>query len=140
MTVGALISVNDRMQRGYSYRLEAGTGRSFAPDFTPALTPAEMLKLGVFEGKYINDCRDEFPAEWFRSARLSDAPDPSVNCFGIKSRQPLSVWRQKGWIIAPIRPAIAGRTTRATCSIISLSRCPIPTVTNGSGGRMGFTT
>lgn len=101
MTVGALISVNDRMQRGYSYRLEAGTGRSFAPDFTPALTPAEMLKLGVFEGKYINDCRDEFPAAWFRSARLSDAPDPSVNCFGIKSRQPLSVWRQKGWIIAP---------------------------------------
>ena len=63
--------------------------------------PAEMLKLGVFEGKYCNDCRDEFPAAWYRSARLSDEPDASVNCFGIKSRQPLSVWRQKGWIIDP---------------------------------------
>lgn len=101
MAVGDIVHVNDRMQRGYSYRLEAGTGRSFAPDFKPALTPAQMLKLGVFEGKYCNDCRDEFPASWFKGARLSDDPDPSINCFGIKSRQPLSVWRQNGWIIEP---------------------------------------
>ena len=101
MAVGDIVHVNDRMQRGYSYRLEAGTGRSFAPDFKPALTPAQMLKLSVFEGKYCNDCRDEFPASWFKGARLSDDPDPSINCFGIKSRQPLSVWRQNGWIIEP---------------------------------------
>ena len=101
MAIGDVVRVHDRMQQGYSYRLEAAVGRSFAPDFKPALTPAEMLKLGVFEGKYCNDCRDEFPAAWYRSARLSVEPDASVNCFGIKSRQPLSVWRQKGWIIDP---------------------------------------
>jgi len=101
MAVGDTIHVHDKMQRGYSYRLEAAAGRGFASGFNPALTPAEMLKLGVFEGKYCNDCRAEFPASWFKDARLSDEPDPSVNCFGIKSRQPLSVWRQKGWIIEP---------------------------------------
>jgi hypothetical protein len=101
LAIGDVIRVNDRMQRGYHYTLEAGMGRSFAPDFKPALTPHEMLKLGVFEGKYCNDCRDEFPPSWFRGARLSDTPDPSINRFGVKSRQPLSVWRQKGWIIEP---------------------------------------
>jgi hypothetical protein len=101
MAIGDVVLVNDRMQRGYSYTLAAGMGRSFAPDFKPALTPREMLKLGVFEGKYCNDCRDEFPPSWFRGARLSDEPDPSINRFRVKSRQPLSVWRQNGWIIEP---------------------------------------
>ena len=101
MAVGDLVRVNDRMQSGYSYKLVAVVGRGFPLDFKPALSPAEMLKLGVFEGKYLNDCRDEFPAAWFNGARLSDEPDPSINCFGVKSRQPLSVWRQKGWIIEP---------------------------------------
>ena len=89
------------MQHGYSYTLEAGAGRGFDPDFKPALTPAKMLELGVFEGKYLNDCREEFPASWNTKAKLSDEPDAAITCFGIKSRQPLSVWKQKGWIIEP---------------------------------------
>ena len=101
MAIGDVITVNDRMQRGYRYELTAPTGRRFDPTFTPAFTPAEMLKQGVFEGKYLNDCRDEFPASWFTGAKLSERADPSLNAFGIKSRQPLSVWRDKGWIIGP---------------------------------------
>ncbi len=101
MAKGDTIHVHDSMQRGYSYTLEAGVGRGFAEDFKPALTPQEMLKLGVFEGKYLNDCRGEYPASWFTHARVSDEADPTINCFGVKSRQPLSVWRQKGWIIDP---------------------------------------
>ena len=89
------------MQRDYSYELSAAPGRGFAEDFRPAFTPAEMLRLGVFEGKYCNDCRGEFPASWYAKARLSEVPDPSLNCFGVKSRQPLQVWRDKGWIIGP---------------------------------------
>jgi hypothetical protein len=101
MAVGDVITVDDKMQRGYRYSLEGPVGRAFDPSFKPALTPAEMLRHGVFEGKYMNDCRAEFPASWFRGAKLSDVPDPSVNAFATKSRQPLSVWRQKGWIIEP---------------------------------------
>jgi len=95
------ITVNDRFQTGYSYVCDHEEGQNFAPDFTPFYTPAQMLEMGVFEGKYCNDCRGEFPQEWFDNARLSDRPDPAVNYFAVKSRQPLAVWRQKGWIYGP---------------------------------------
>ncbi len=101
MAIGDIIHVDDKMQSGYSYELVAPTGRSFAKDFMPHFTPKEMLAMGVFEGKYCNDCRDEFPASWFASAKIANFPDPALNYFGIKSRQPLSVWRQKGWIYEP---------------------------------------
>src|SRR5688572_24823994 len=65
------ITVNDKMQRGYRYALAAPAGRNFDPDFTPDLTPREMLALGVFCGKYLTDCRKEFPRSWFTRAKLS---------------------------------------------------------------------
>ena len=96
------VVVFDKMQKGYRYCLTEPMGLNFDLDFRPELTPKEMLSLGVFEGKYLNDCVNEFPADWFENARLSfDKPDVSCNCFGVKSRQSLSVWRQKGWIIEP---------------------------------------
>ena len=101
MKLGDIITVNDTMQTGYEYELVAPAGRKFDEGFEPFYTPAQMLEMGVFEGKYMNDCRDEFPKGWFAKAKLSDKPDPSLNCFGIKSRQPLSVWREKGWIYGP---------------------------------------
>jgi hypothetical protein len=58
-----------------------------------------MLALGVFCGKYMTNCRKEFPASWFSRARLSPfEPDCSLNYFGIRASQPLSEWRKKGWI------------------------------------------
>lgn len=96
------ITVKDKMQSGYSYVCSEPVGKNFHPEFKPQLTPAEMLKLGVFEGKYLNDCKDEFPKKWFKDAatHLSpNKPDPIKNRFGIKSRQSLQVWRQKGWIL-----------------------------------------
>jgi len=93
------IIVNDRMQRGYRYMLTAPAGRAFAPDFAPDLTPAEMLRLGVFGGKYMTDCRREFPAAWFKGAKLARGKrDVALNYFGVDASQPLSVWRDKGWI------------------------------------------
>lgn len=70
----------------------------FDAGFDPAFTPAEMLALGVFEGKYLNSTRDEYPKSWFLRAKLSDVPDPSLNLFKVKSRQPLSIWEGNGWI------------------------------------------
>jgi hypothetical protein len=93
------VTVNDKMQRGYTYKLTTPAGRNFDPEFRPELTPKEMLALGVFGGKYMTDCRNEFPASWFARARLSpSSSDPAVNYFGIDASQPLSVWRDKGWI------------------------------------------
>lgn len=97
-----VIYVHDKMQQGYSYELTEPMGMNFAADFKPELTPQQMLELGVFEGHYLNDCQNEFPPTWFANARLSlDKPDEKINCFHIKSRQPLQEWQRKGWIIGP---------------------------------------
>ncbi|QPC45066.1 hypothetical protein HW532_21625 [Kaustia mangrovi] len=92
------VEVNDRMQQGYRYALTAPVGRDFHERFAPDLAPAEMLALGVFGGKYMTDCRDEFPGAWFETAKLSDRHDSRLNFFGVDASQPLSVWREKGWI------------------------------------------
>lgn len=93
------ITVNDRMQKGYRYELHEPTGRNFDEGFEPELTPKEMLELGVFGGKYMTDCRGEFPASWFSKAKLSpQGRNPKLNYFGVDASQSLREWRKKGWI------------------------------------------
>ncbi len=93
------VVVHDRMQRGYAYYRTEPVGRNFAPEFRPQLTPAKMLRLGVFGGKYMTDCRREFPARWFEGAKLCAARhDPGLNYFGVNASQSLAVWRRNGWI------------------------------------------
>lgn len=101
MRTSQTITVHDKMQTGYSYTLVAPVGAEFDPRFTPHYTPQQMLQMGVFEGRYLNDCTEEFPPEWFENARLSARADATLNYFGIKSRQPLQIWQQKGWIYGP---------------------------------------
>lgn len=96
------ILVNDRMQKNYKYTLTEPIGRNFDPLFKPELTPKQMLELGVFGGVYMRDCTKEFPKDWFTKAKFqkkeSYKHDPKINFFGVNASQPLSVWRQKGWI------------------------------------------
>ena len=87
------------MQRGYRYILTEPEGRNFDPEFRPDLSPKEMLALGVFGGKYMTDCRKEFPASWFKHAKLAKARrDPGLNYYGVDASTPLSYWKRKGWI------------------------------------------
>lgn len=93
------IVVDDLMQTGYEYELTAPAGRGFDERFEPELTPAEMLELGVFGGRYMTDCRAEFPDGWFEKARLChEMHDPALNHFGVNASLPLSEWRARGWI------------------------------------------
>jgi hypothetical protein len=93
------VVVTDRMQSGYVYFRTEPIGCQFAPGFVPQLTPHEMLRLGVFGGKYMTDCREEFPADWFVEARLSSGRrDPRLNYFGVNASQSLAAWRRNGWI------------------------------------------
>ena len=99
MTRRRIVTVNDLMQQGYCYLLTEPVGRNFDPEFVPELTPREMLALGVFGGKYMTDCRGEFPASWFRHAKLSPSGrNPALNYFGVNASQPLSIWRRNGWL------------------------------------------
>ena len=101
---GTKIVVNNKMQKDYSYVLEKNIGEIDDPDFNPFFTPEQMLYYGVFEGKYLNDSRDEFPIEWYENAEkvgsLSTDGKPHIECnfFNIKSRLSLGEWRKNGWI------------------------------------------
>lgn len=93
------VTVHDKMQRNYRYRITEASGRNFDEDFKPQLTPKQMLELGIFGGKYMTDCKKEFPASWFTHAKLSpQGKDPGLNYFGVDASTPLSYWQKKGWI------------------------------------------
>lgn len=97
-----IVTVSDKMQKKYRYTLTEPVGRNFAKDFKPDLTPKEMLALGVFGGRYMRDCRKEFPKDWFKKAKFYPeglkGHDKKLNFFKIDASQPLSVWKKKGWI------------------------------------------
>ena len=116
---GRKINVNNRMKKNYYYVLlfDAGTNLHHGgwdednkkisyPDFKPKYSPQQMLRFGVFEGKYCNDQIFEFPREWFLSSRgefnhtkfSPEEADPKCNYFKVKSRQSLQEWRRKKWI------------------------------------------
>jgi hypothetical protein len=100
--IGKTIHVNDKMQNNYSYQLSELPGKNFDKEFKPHLSPKQMLVMGVFEGKYLNDCENEFPREWYSAAKkagkLSLTADISINQFKIKSRLSLQEWRKRHWI------------------------------------------
>ncbi|MFC1704310.1 hypothetical protein ACFL1E_05990 [Candidatus Omnitrophota bacterium] len=98
------IKVNDKMQKNFQYACNQPIGKNFHKEFNPELTPCEMLELGVFGGKYMTDCKNEFPKRWFTKAKLSpERHTPELNYFRVGASQPLSFWRKKGWI-HPIDP------------------------------------
>ncbi len=96
------MTVNDKMQKRYTYVCTEPVGRNFDPTFKPELAPKQMLALGVFGGRYMRDCVKEFPASWFRGAKLhpvgEQGHDKRLNFFGVDASQPLAVWQKKGWI------------------------------------------
>lgn len=91
----------------HSYTLSESPGENFDEEFTPKYAPQKMLEMGVFSGKYLNDCTSEFPKEWFetsyaRGKLTPEAHTPEINEFGVASRKPLSYWKDKGW--TPVTP------------------------------------
>jgi hypothetical protein len=93
------VFVDDLMQQGYWYPITAELGANFTPEFQPELTPAEMLHLGVFGGKYMTDCTNEFPLEWFNQAKLCHSHhNPDLNLFKVLAGQSLAIWQRRGWL------------------------------------------
>ncbi len=94
------VVVRDNVQKGYAYSLTEPAGKNFDPEFRPELTPKEMLELGVFGGDYLYHCQKEFPAAWFRKAKMvpDGKKDPSLNYYKVDASLPLKVWQKKGWI------------------------------------------
>ncbi len=96
-----VIVVNDKMQNNYKYNAINPIGKNFHHDFNPDLTPKQMLELGVFGGKYMTDCREEFPISWFKKAKLSpEFKNINLNYFKIDASLPLKQWQDKGWLFS----------------------------------------
>ena len=97
-----IILVNDKMQKGYRYELVEPIGKNFDLEFKPELTPKQMLALGVFGGRYMRDCKKEFPQDWFAKAKFHPEKEKghssNLNFFKINASQSLSIWVEKGWI------------------------------------------
>jgi len=94
------INVNEDYQHGYTYVLSEPEGTNFHPDFQPQLTPAAMLKAGIFGGDYFRTVPKEFPQAWLDGVQLSSSGTAvaELNFFKVMASQPLKVWQQKGWI------------------------------------------
>ena len=78
-------------------------------DFTPNLSPKEIIRLGSFGGIYFYDEQGridinykEFPSDWFNgleeSFYLSKKYNRKINFFKIKSGLSQEEWEEKGWI------------------------------------------
>lgn len=81
------------------YKISEPEGKHFDPEFTPDLSPKQMLEMGVFDGDYFREDKAEYPKAWFKKAKLTDAgKHPALNFFGVHASQPLRVWQVKGWI------------------------------------------
>ncbi len=94
------VTVHDTLQSGYTYVCNEAPGENFEKDFTPDLTPQEMLALGVFGGDYFEGQTAEYPTSWFAHARISTKgkPDARLNCFGVTASQSREEWQRKGWM------------------------------------------
>jgi hypothetical protein len=62
--MGKKIIVRDKFQDNYSYELSEPEGKNFNKEFTPDLTPHQMLELGVFGGEYFADKPNDIPGNW----------------------------------------------------------------------------
>lgn len=93
------ITVNDKMQKNYTYELVEPMGKNFAKEFKPMLTPKQMLAMGVFGGVYMRDCLGEFPKDWFTEAKFAKGKkDKKLNYFGVDASLGLKEWVANGWI------------------------------------------
>ncbi|MGL6099451.1 MAG: hypothetical protein ACRC0G_07485 [Fusobacteriaceae bacterium] len=74
-------------------------GTEWDPEFIPSYTPAEMLKMGVFGGRYLNSIAYKYPPYWFKDAKLSNKDyNASLNYYGVKASMSLDDWEAHGWI------------------------------------------
>lgn len=106
------VVVNDKIQRGYRYKLTEPVGENFDKGFQPGLTPKEMLQLGVFGGRYMRDCKKEFPKEWFAKAKFYPlglpGHDAKLNYFKIDASQPICLAEENKGRLFCTGPTIPG--------------------------------
>lgn len=75
--------------------------KEWSERFAPCYSPMEMLDLGIFRDCYYVSVIKDIPKKYTdhkNNFQRGDETDPSKNCYGVKSRQSLKVWKENGWI------------------------------------------
>jgi hypothetical protein len=87
------------------------------PEFTPNMTPKEVLRAGSFGGGYFRpiyctvneqdfkEAHKEFPKDWFEGLDVgrmitSKTYRADINTYGVKCGGSLEMWQTSGWITA----------------------------------------
>jgi hypothetical protein len=94
---GSFVRVRNPHQWDYEYRLEHPPG-TIRRGFNPALTPTEMLQLGVFGGSYMHGCLHDYPAEFSAGVTTVPKSNPRFNCFKVQSGDSREYWESRGWM------------------------------------------
>jgi len=88
------------------------------PEFTPNLTPKQVLRMGSFGGTYFRDINSgvtgkkhsgktairEYPKDWFKDIDIekkiiSPTYDKNINTYKVKCGSSLEDWESKDWIV-----------------------------------------
>lgn len=62
-------------------------------EFTPFLTPYEMLELGIFDGAYYGEGTEVTKKDFSKAPTIT-----KKNLFAPKVSSPLNEWQERGWI------------------------------------------
>ena len=98
---------NDRRQRQHSKRAIATaakrrSGKAFRTASSHHYTrPRKCWRWASSKANTATTAPRNFRKTGSKTPSCPSPPTPSLNYFGVKSRQPLSVWREKGWIYGP---------------------------------------
>lgn len=126
--VGVNVRVNNKMQKGYTYKLVKPRGDlSDLIGFEPELSPLEMISYGIMGGKYFSDVvfDFEYPKEIRdlikeKSAGIPSVPKRELNYFGVLVDDNRSKWVRsnlifpedpRGWIEWYLRTWLGRRSS-----------------------------
>ena len=94
------VTVNDKMQRNYRYKLHGAFGAQFRFRIQAAAHAQGNARTGCVR-RQVHDGLRQGISRRAGSHAPSCRPkkqDPGLNYFGIDASKPLSYWKKKGWI------------------------------------------
>jgi hypothetical protein len=90
------IKSHDPLQPSYTYKVDPLA--AYPDQFTPDLSPADLLRMGVFGNGYFEG-HSRFLREFPHLGHYRlDKAEPDTNHFGVGASMPRREWAKRGWM------------------------------------------